>query len=318
MSTSRILIVTGQSGAGKMTAMRVLEDCGYRAVDNPPMDFVRTLLTSQKTAKEQETDDGNGKFFAGWVLGLDAREPAFSAAIESGDLIVADAQNGGRAANLDVVYLEASLPVLIRRFSETRRLHPLDRGDGLNAAMKREVDVLAPVREWAGDTLDTSHLSPQQLRSCLEARFVTETAHGSVEKKGTAPAALTTTLQVGLVSFGYKHGLPIQADVVFDVRFLTNPYFRPELRKGSGLDLDVRQFVLSQADADPFLKQAAQMLLFLVPRFQREGKRYLTVALGCTGGQHRSVALVEALAEMLKVQDLVVAARHRDVRRKPA
>ncbi len=283
--TLSVLILTGHSGSGKSTALRALEDHGYFCVDNIPPSLAEPLIALLRR-------ESFGERIA---LGIDVRERTFLE--EAPDLI-----RRLRAASvaLTLIYLEANQQAIIRRYSETRRTHPLDAGDGLVAAIERERERMAPLRELADETIDTSADSPHDLRRVILERIVqTDTSTG---------------LQIGLMSFGFKNGIPLEADMLLDVRFLPNPYFEASLRPLSGLDATVRAYVGSTSDAAAFIEHALRLLDFLIPRYQHEGKRYLTVAIGCTGGQHRSVAVTEDLSARMRARGLRVHARHRDVK----
>ena len=278
-----ILLVTGQSGSGKSTTVRTLEDHGYFCVDNMPVALVEELVRVLKAEGTIER----------LALVMDVRERRF---IEEGPRLVARLRRGGTAVR--VVYLDAKEEAIIRRYSETRRGHPLDDGCGLRVAIGREREILSPLRELADETLDTSLMSPHELRSRIVAQIANNEQHEG--------------LRVALLSFGFKNGLPAEADVVLDVRFLPNPYFEPGMRERTGVDEDVARYALGSSDAESFLTRSASFLSFLIPHYQREGKRYLTVAIGCTGGRHRSVAVVRELARRLS-PEVSVDVRHRDI-----
>ncbi|MCK5689699.1 RNase adapter RapZ, partial [Myxococcota bacterium] len=201
--------------------------------------------------------------------------------------------------SLRLIYLEAAEEILIRRYSETRRRHPADEGQGVRAAVHDEKKSLQGLRELADQVIDTSQLSPHQLR----AFFIEDVA-------GNKPGA---DLRIVVQSFGFKYGILLEADIVSDVRFLKNPYFIPELREFSGKDSQVRDFVLGNPDTQEFLEHSSHTLDFLIPRYKKEGKRYLTVGIGCTGGRHRSVAIAIEQAERLKKLGWDVVVNHRDL-----
>jgi UPF0042 nucleotide-binding protein len=277
-----VLLVTGQSGSGKSTVVRSLEDHGWYCVDNMPVALVDELVTVIASEGAIER----------LALVMDVRERKF---VQEGPRLVARLRQGGIPVR--VFYLDAKQDALIRRYSETRRSHPLDDGCGLLAAIAHERETLAPLRELADDTLDTTAMSPHDLRTFIATRL------GSAERE---------MLRVAMVSFGFKYGLPLEADIVLDVRFLPNPYFEPSLRDRTGLEPDVARYALGSPEAQDFLARAASFLGFLVPQYQREGKRYLTVAVGCTGGRHRSVAVARELASRLAPM-VAIDTRHRDV-----
>ncbi|EYF08608.1 RNase adapter RapZ [Chondromyces apiculatus] len=286
----QVAVVTGLSGAGKSTAIRALEDLGFFCVDNLPPPLVERTV---------EVCEAGGIDRIGF--GIDVRVGAF--------LDGASAAFKALRARRDVfvLFLDASDEVLIRRFSESRRPHPLiARGhgemamlDGLGLERKR----LASLRAQATIELDTSRLSVHELRRLV------------IERVGSAKEA-ETQMATRVVSFGYKYGVPLDADLLFDVRFLDNPYFVPELRPLTGNDPPVRDYILQNPDALAFADRVEQLLLFSVPRYAREGKSYLTIGIGCTGGRHRSVALATLLGERLRGKTgLPVAVIHRDLAR---
>ncbi len=279
-----VLLVTGQSGSGKSTVVRALEDQGYFCVDNMPVGLAEELvgvLEGDHTVEHL-------------VLVMDVRERRF---LQEGPRLVARVRPGGTP--LRVLYLDAKEEALLKRYSETRRRHPLDDGCGLRAAIAREREILAPLRELADENLDTSAMSPHELRARIVAQWA-----GPQDREG---------LRVSLLSFGFKNGIPVEADIVLDVRFLPNPYFADGMRERTGLDEDVARFALGSPEGESFLDRAASFLSFLIPQYRREGKRYLTVAVGCTGGRHRSVAVVRELARRLGAE-ASVDVRHRDIR----
>ena len=279
-----ILILTGQSGSGKSTVLRALEDEGYFCVDNIPTGLVEQLLQGIDEAQLTER----------LALGIDVREGRFLAQAPA---LVARLRAGPRPVRL--VFLAADDAAMVRRYSQTRRLHPLDTGAGLRAAIAQERQLLTPLRELADDIWDTSASSPHALRARVVARL------------GGAQAA--DELRAQVLSFGFKHGLPLEADMVLDVRFLRNPYFVPALRPQSGLDAPVRDYVLAAPECGQFIQHAQAMLAFLLPEYRKEGKRYFTLAIGCTGGRHRSVALASQLTEFLRSLGVMAALRHRDL-----
>jgi UPF0042 nucleotide-binding protein len=284
MSELSITILSGQAGSGKSTALRALEDQAYVCVDNIPLSMLEGLVGVV-------ADAGAGSSLA---VVIDVRDPGL---LKDAKAVFERLRAGPSPVRL--VYFEAHEEALIRRFSETRRRHPLDHGAGLRASLVRERDILAPIRELADDTIDTSGLSPHELRARVSSQLT-----GS---------AVGTTMRVALVSFGFKFGVPIDADMVFDVRFLPNPYFDPELRPRTGLHPDVQAHVTGSPEGNAYVSKTFAYLHDLVPSFQREGKCYLTIAFGCTGGQHRSVAVVYELAQRFGAESIVADVRHRDL-----
>jgi len=282
----RILILTGQSGAGKSTAMHALEDVGYFCVDNLPTALAETLVAEvHKSAAVKAL-----------ALGMDMREKNF---LDQGPALVQRLRAGPHPVRL--IFLQAQEEVVLRRYSQTRRLHPLDDGAGLRSAIVREQAVLGPLRELADEAIDTSQLSVHMLRSRIMSQF--------------DPEAAAQDLRVTVLSFGFKYGVPTEADMVLDVRFVPNPYFIPELRPQTGLDPSVAAFVLQRDEAQTFLQHAQNFLQFLVPHYRAEGKCYFTVAIGCTGGRHRSVALAQQVAQSIAGTGVAVDVRHRDIDR---
>jgi UPF0042 nucleotide-binding protein len=281
-SDLKIVVVTGISGAGKSTALRALEDLDYFCVDNLPLPlmekFVELISASGETNKA--------------AIVIDAREGEFLAGVR--DVLRALKTKGNPA---EVLFLDASDDALFRRFSDTRRRHPLG-GDDLRARIAEERHLLRELREASSAVVDTTHLNVHQLKGIIQERY------------GKATGALSLTL----LSFGYKHGLPAEADVVFDVRFLPNPYFVEALSARTGLEKDVAKFVFGTEDGAELVKRMEDLLLFSLPRFEREGKAYVTIAVGCTGGRHRSVAVVEELARRLSPR-WSATVRHRDLDR---
>ena len=277
------LIITGLSGAGKTTALRAVEDLGFYCVDNLPFSLLGQFVDTMKA--EPGVDRAALVVDARLRSSLSEYIQAFTALQARGDL-------------LELVYLDARDEVLTQRFSQTRRRHPLG-GDDLSAGITRERDLLAGLRDRATHCLDTSDLTVHQLKGVFQDRYA---LHDSVG------------LVVSFTSFGFRYGLPTHADLVFDVRFLQNPYFVEELRPLTGEDPRVANYVLGNEDAEQLMEHVEGMLAFLLPRYEAEGKVYLTVAIGCTGGQHRSVAIAEELARRVG-QGRAVMVRHRDAGR---
>lgn len=277
-----LLVVTGMSGAGKSTALAALADIGFYCVDNIPVPLLPQLVALLGETERRV------------AVGIDAREAG-----HLGGFPAAHQQLAQLGHRVEILFLEAPDDVLVRRFAETRRRHPLGE---LPHAITDERASLHSLKSRTTATIDTGGLRARELRQMIRDRY------------GTA-----AVLHLVLMSFGFKSGLPSFADVVFDVRFLANPYDIPGLRPLTGLERDVAEFVTGQEDAQRLLDHIESLLRFMVPRSVREGRSYLTVALGCTGGQHRSVALTEALARRLTAGDglsrpppqLIV--RHRDL-----
>jgi len=280
------VVVTGLSGSGKSTALRVLEDLGFYCVDNLPVALLARFVELWESSREEVHRV---------ALGIDARERLFLGGFEGA---FDEIRRAG--VRLEVIYLEASDEVLVRRFSETRRPHPAAVGGTVEDGIRRERDALRELREVADRIVDTSAFTVHELRAALREML----------ERSDAPS-----LTVSLVSFGYKYGLPTDADLAFDCRFLPNPFFVEELRPKTGLDQAVADYVLKRDDTQTLLQHLRALLDFALPRYQHEGKSYLTIAIGCTGGRHRSVTLVEELRRQLESTGIRVLVRHRDVER---
>ena len=275
----QIVFVTGLSGAGKSTALRALEDIEFTCVDNIPVQLVPQMV--DHLAHEGDRDK--------LAIAIDARQRK-NLALWRTTL----ARLRGAGHRLEVMFLDASDEALLRRFSETRRRHPLS-GDDLSDGVRRDRELMAELRSGAA-IVDTSNLNMHQLKSIIQDRY-----------GGTGKLAVT------IVSFGFKHGLPLEFNLVFDVRFLPNPHFEPALTHLDGRDPEVARFVFGPEGAE-LVRQVESLLRFALPQFQQEGKLYVTICVGCTGGRHRSVAVVEELRRRLGGEwDILV--RHRDVDR---
>ncbi len=283
----RLVVVTGLSGSGKSTALRALEDLGFFCIDNLPVVLLPRLLELSALTREEVR-----KF----ALVVDAREGGY---LDRAPEVLEDARRAGH--HVHVLFLEASDETLLRRYSETRRRHPLSPEGPVAEGIARERALLQSLREVADESVDTSELTVHQLKQLVQDRFAA--APGD-----TAPV-------VTVMSFGFKHGLPPQADLLFDVRFLPNPHFVDALRPKSGLDAEVATYVLNRPETETFLTKVEDLLRWLLPLYERERKSYLTVAIGCTGGRHRSVAVAERLVERLAAHDVETRVRHRDVDR---
>ena len=282
----QLVVVTGLSGSGKSTAIHVLEDLGFYCIDNLPVALIPRVVELWESSQEEVRRV---------ALGVDVRERHFLEQVPS-----VFAELRGRGVALEVIYLEASDDVLLRRFSETRRPHPAAEGGGLDDGIRRERDKLRAVREASDRILDTSALTVHELRAALRD-LIERTDAG--------------TMTIALVSFGYKYGLPTDADLVFDCRFLPNPFFVEELRHRVGTDQAVADYVLKRQETQDLLRHVMALLDFTLPRYQHEGKSYLSIAIGCTGGRHRSIALIEELKRLLTEREYRVLVRHRDVER---
>jgi len=267
-----LILITGLAGAGKSTALRALEDAGFYCIDNLPVRLLDNLLASEPPVEDERL-----------AVVMDLRDPAFG-------------ETALRAVNARMVFLEADDGALIQRFQEGRRRHRLAAGGRISDGIAAERRLLAPVRAMAHHVLDTSGLSPHQLK-----QMVLSLVGGATE------------LQVWITSFGFKKGPPPEADMVLDVRFLPNPYFEEELRERTGREAEVADYVLESAQARRFLELLLPLLAWLIPQYRQEGKSYFTLAIGCTGGRHRSVAVVERLAALLGGQGLAARIFHREL-----
>jgi UPF0042 nucleotide-binding protein len=282
-----VAVVTGLSGAGRSTAAKCLEDLGWFVVDNLPPELISTMVELGSQARGAITRI---------AVVMDVRSRAFTHDL---DAIIKDLDARGYKPR--VLFLEATDDVLVRRFEQVRRGHPMQGEGRLIDGIAAEREVLMPLRADADLILDTSTLSVHQLRAKIEDAF------GADSDVGT---------RVTVLSFGYKYGLPMDADLVMDVRFLPNPFWIPELKEQTGRDGDVRNYVLTQEGAEEFLDRYHELLRLIGAGFRREGKRYLTLAVGCTGGKHRSVAISEELARRLSDEDgMAVKVVHRDLGR---
>ncbi len=280
---NRFLIVTGLSGSGKTVVSRALEDLGYYCIDNLPAKLIPDLvdLWLKKKVEIERV-----------ALVIDIREPRF---LSEFPRVFREIR---KRAPARLIFLEASNETLVKRFSETRRPHPLTRRKPILEGVRLERKRLAGIRKMADDIVDTSNLNITQLRDVIT---------GKVLRRKPRP------LQVLLVSFGYKHGLPLDSDLVFDTRFLPNPFYVDRLRNRSGKTRSVREFVLGSPGARGYLRELFRFAADAVPRFAREGKSTLTVSVGCTGGRHRSVVIAEELRAHLKARGCVVKIYHRDL-----
>lgn len=281
----RVVLVTGPSGAGRSTAVKVLEDLGYEVIDNLPLSLLEPLLDRAQVSRPL-------------ALGLDVRNRDFGvdALISAIDRLTA--QRGDQA---QVLYLDCSEDVLVQRYSETRRRHPLAPADPPLVGIAQERELLGPIRARADFLIDTSEISPHDLKAELASWFAPEAASG---------------FGLSVHSFSYKRGLPRGLDIVLDCRFLANPHWETGLRPLDGRDSRVKDYVTADPSFDPFFKGLRDMMKLLLPAYREEGKSHLSVGFGCTGGQHRSVAVTEMLAQHLATDGWRVSKRHRELERR--
>lgn len=281
--TPRLVIITGMSGSGKASVLKAFEDLGYYCVDNLPVELIDRFAELLR-----ESEDGPNA-----ALVVDIREG------ERLDKLPGIIQELRKHHAAKLLYLEASNDVLVRRFSETRRPHPLGGGMTVLQSIENERKRLAPIQKMADIVIDTSKFNVHELRAHITEAF-----------KGEAPKR--QTILVSLISFGFKNGVPEDADLVFDVRFLPNPHFVPELRPFTGKDQEVAKYIRSFPQTKEFIQRVSDLLVYLLPHYIEEGKAYLTIAFGCTGGQHRSVMMAEDIGKHLAEAGYRVKVSHRD------
>lgn len=286
-SSTQLVLVTGPSGAGRSSAINVLEDLGYEAIDNMPLSLLPRLLDGPPPDRPL-------------ALGIDTRNREFSTA---GLLDLIETLDRRPDTDLTILYLDCSSDVLLRRFSETRRRHPMAPADSPAVGVRLELDLLAPIRERAGTLVNTSDLNVHQLREEIERLFA--------PKDGKH-------LALSLQSFSYKRGLPRGIDMVFDCRFLANPYWDPALRSLDGRSARVAAYVAADPRFAGFFDRVLDLVRLLLPAYEDEGKSHLSIAFGCTGGQHRSVTLAETLAKALAEDGRQVSIRHRELKGRKA
>jgi UPF0042 nucleotide-binding protein len=280
---NELVIVTGISGAGKASALKAFEDLGFHCVDNLPLELLPHFAGLISASPDVERA----------AIVVDVREGSTL------DRLPEILKSIKKQLQTRVVFLDAQDAVLVRRYSETRRPHPLGRSETVWRSIVEERQLLDPIRNVADTLIDTSNFNVHELRADILARF------GYEEK--------SKRLLVSCLSFGFKNGVPLDADMVFDVRFLPNPHFVPEFRKKTGLDPKVAAYVRGFPQTGEFLDRVTKLMLYLLPHYVNEGKSYLTVAFGCTGGQHRSVMMAEEMAKRLKKAGYQVKALHRDM-----
>lgn len=286
MTGKKIFIITGLSGSGKSTAIDVMEDAGFYCVDNMPV----SLLPKFLELPLQHSADITGLAFV-----MDAREEGFIAQYAG----IFDALKAEKH-HLEIIFLEATEKDLVQRYSQTRRYHPLGRGKNLIDGIRREKEALATLRASADQIINTTGLTVHELKKIIRALINQQDL---------------TRMQIHVMSFGFKYGVPSNADLLMDVRFLANPYFHPEMKAMDGESTKVRDFVMADPNCPRFLEKYLDLLDDLLPLYEKEGKAYLTIAVGCTGGHHRSVAIARAVFEHIRRDGAEVEISHRDINR---
>lgn len=281
----RLVVVTGMSGSGKRTAMRMLEDAGYYCVDNLPVKLIDKFV---ELVSERNTE------LTKVALGVDVRaDEPFEEVVK----ILEKLKEG--SIRLEILFLETSESVLLKRYKETRRLHPLALDGRVEEGIRKEREILEDIRKISDYVIDTSNLLTKDFKEELDHIFVEDRAYNN--------------LMVNIVSFGFKNGIPQDADLVFDVRFLPNPFYVDTLKNLTGLDQAVQDYVMGYKESGEFLDMLENMLRFLIPNYIKEGKYQLVVCIGCTGGHHRSVTLAEHLFKRLQNGNYGITLSHRDV-----
>ncbi|MBW2559035.1 MAG: RNase adapter RapZ [Deltaproteobacteria bacterium] len=287
MKNLRIVIVTGLSGSGKSTALRSLEDIGFFCVDNLPVMLLPKFLDLQTEVSSE---------ISKIALVMDLRERHF---LEKHIEILSKLKK--KKYNIEILFLDTKDDLLLRRFSETRRTHPLSEGKTILESIVLERDKLHELKKMASNVIDTSDYSVHQLKKHVQRLYL---APGRAKK-----------LRINLISFGYRFGLPPDADIVMDVRFLPNPYFISDLKEHNGNEKAVEEYVMAWDDTRQFVARLSEMMTFLVPLYEKEGKSYLNIGIGCTGGRHRSVVILNQLAKCFSDRDYTTNVSHRDIDR---
>ncbi len=280
-----LVVISGYSGAGKSSVARILEDLGFFVIDNLPPQFLGNLLDlAQK----------NGQKLNKIALIIDVREALFLNIFPKKWQEIKE-----QTYNKKLIFLTASRPSIIARYQETKRHHPLDDGCGIDEALDKEQELLKTIKSLATHSIETDSLNTHELKSLIKSKFLPE----------------DLGLNINIISFGFKYGVPLNLDLCFDVRFLDNPYYNQALKTKTGLEKEVYDFVINQEPAKIFFEKMLTMLLFLYPHYEQEGKSNLTIAIGCTGGKHRSVAIALALLEELSKKIKNIRVEHRDITR---
>lgn len=288
MENLKVYIITGISGSGKTTVAQAFEDASFYCIDNMPMELVPKVL---------ELPLGESSKVKGAAFVMDMRSKTFIKTFVSGVSALED-----MGVSPIIIFLEADTHTLVKRFSQTRRHHPLDDGKNLLDSIRSEKQGMASIRKLAHQIIDTSNFNVHQLKAEIQSLVSKDTGAENVMK-------------LNIMSFGYKYGIPVDADIVVDLRFLANPYFVPELKAHNGESDAVKAFVLGNPETKIFLEKYNNLIDYLIPLYKKENKAYLTLALGCTGGRHRSVAISRTIFERLVKKDLNPSLRHRDIDR---
>jgi len=282
----RLFLITGMSGAGKSSALHALEDLDFETVDNLPVHLLETVLRGRGLDRPL-------------AVGMDVRTRDFNATVLVKELnSIADKNSKYSKVDLTLIFLECDDDILVRRYTETRRPHPMDGELPIGSAIELERHLLSPIKAIADNVIDTSTMAIADLKRSLEQNYAQDDGR---------------PMHIHLVSFGYRHGLPRDADLIIDVRFMRNPHYVIDLRHKTGLDADVGAYVKGDPAFAPFMKNFKALLDPLLPCYRNEGKSYLTIAIGCTGGHHRSVFVLEKLASWLMAQGYACDHRHRDI-----
>jgi UPF0042 nucleotide-binding protein len=283
----RVVIITGLSGSGKSTSIRALEDIGFFCVDNLPILLLPKFLEMQGGASDE---------ISKVALVMDVRERNF---LEKHMTVISKLKR--KNYNIEILFLDASDDSLLHRFSETRRAHPLSEKRTVLESITLEREKLLGLKDMADIVIDTSLYNIHQLKELIQRHYL--------------DPLKSNRIVINLISFGYRYGLPPDADIALDVRFLPNPYFFKDLKKYDGNDSNVKEYVLKWEDTEQFLSELYKLLTFLIPRYEKEGKAYLSIAIGCTGGRHRSVVILNKLSEFLINKDYAVNVNHRDIKK---
>jgi UPF0042 nucleotide-binding protein len=279
----RFVIVTGMSGAGKSSVLKMLEDAGFFCVDNLPIKLVKKFVKLIMQGKNDKV-----------ALGLDIRS---GQSLDELDAVLKDMKNTGYS--YEILFLDCSPEVLIKRYKETRRIHPLSQSGRVDKGIELEREKLDFLRKKADVIIDTSHLLIRELKTQIDTIYIDDKSFNN--------------FMIMILSFGFKYGIPVDSDLVFDVRFLPNPFYIPELKAMTGKDIEVNEFVMGSEAAGQFLAKLEDMLTFLIPHYISEGKNQLVISIGCTGGKHRSVTLANKLTGRLAGLGYGIKTEHRDI-----